>query len=205
MVTDRNAFAKDVLPRYFKHDNIRSFIRQLNIYGFQRCRHQPGAGGEPSDELEFFHENFVEGRKDLMRQIMRSSNSQKRPGVPMTGGGHAPAPAIADDPVSLMQEILDVGDSIMGIDQQLHIQAASVRHKIRALTSAFSQVAQEQPPPPPQHHQHHHMMQPAPGDYPPTRPPAMPPASGEYMPALHATLGEGIAQPGSTRTMVPDL
>ena len=61
LVTDQGKFSREVLPRYFKHDNIRSFIRQLNIYGFQRCRNPERAGSVEGEhgELEFFHEHLV--------------------------------------------------------------------------------------------------------------------------------------------------
>lgn len=36
VVKDQNQFAKKVLPNYFKHQKMNSFVRQLNMYGFKK-------------------------------------------------------------------------------------------------------------------------------------------------------------------------
>eukprot|EP00127_Corallochytrium_limacisporum_P004937 Clim_evm11s195 gene=Clim_evmTU11s195 len=36
VVYNRDKFAAEIIPRYFKHNRISSFIRQLNLYGFHR-------------------------------------------------------------------------------------------------------------------------------------------------------------------------
>ena len=36
IVKDQNLFAKRVLPNFFKHQKMNSFVRQLNMYGFKK-------------------------------------------------------------------------------------------------------------------------------------------------------------------------
>jgi len=72
-IVDRTKFAQDVLPLYFKHDNLRSFIRQLNIYGFQRV---PNASGRDRT-MEFQHPMFTRNGVRQLKEIKRGNQPNK--------------------------------------------------------------------------------------------------------------------------------
>nr|XP_021487495.1 heat shock factor protein 4 isoform X3 [Meriones unguiculatus] len=73
LVSDQSRFAKEVLPQYFKHSNMASFVRQLNMYGFRKVVsiEQGGLLRPERDYVEFHHPSFVRGREQLLERVRR--------------------------------------------------------------------------------------------------------------------------------------
>ncbi|XP_042189436.1 heat shock factor protein 2 isoform X2 [Callorhinchus milii] len=79
LVLDEQRFAKEILPKYFKHNNMASFVRQLNMYGFRKVLNVDGGviKQERDGPVEFQHPYFKQGQDELLENIKRKVSSTK--------------------------------------------------------------------------------------------------------------------------------
>ena len=70
-IVDPEGFAKVVVPKYFNHRNIPSFVRQLNLYGFKKTSQGP-------DVLEFSHPSFQLGHPENLSGCVRKRKKVRK-------------------------------------------------------------------------------------------------------------------------------
>ncbi|XP_018373908.1 PREDICTED: heat shock factor protein 1-like isoform X5 [Trachymyrmex cornetzi] len=78
LIKNHSEFTIKVLPYYYKHSNMASFIRQLNMYGFHKVASVELGGLKcDKDEIEFAHRYFCKDSPHLVENIKRKVTANK--------------------------------------------------------------------------------------------------------------------------------
>ncbi|KAL5572452.1 hypothetical protein UlMin_022049 [Ulmus minor] len=133
VVWDDHEFSKNLIPKYFKHSNFSSFIRQLNTYGFKKV--------DP-DRWEFANEGFQGGKKHLMKNIKRRSKYNKQSNGKLAScdlkkaGMEDQIDSLKEDQNTLKLEILKLKQE----DEDSRSQLTAVEERIRFAESNQHQM-----------------------------------------------------------------
>ena len=121
VIYNQAEFSQSLLPYYYKHSNMASFVRQLNMYGFHKVVGVEAGGlkSEKDQEMEFAHPYFHKGQHDLLIHIKRKVATSKAP-IAGNAGQFAPAPAIKSERVNeVLNEVTQLKDKQEDMDSKL--------------------------------------------------------------------------------------
>ncbi|XP_051948410.1 heat shock factor protein 1-like isoform X3 [Xyrauchen texanus] len=133
-VFDHSRFSKEVLPKYFKHNNMASFVRQLNMYGFRKVVHieQGGLVKPEKDDTEFQHPYFIRGQDNLLENIKRK----------VTTVSNIKHEDLKFNPNDMSKMITDV-QLMKGKQESMDSKISTLKHENEALWSEVATLRQK--------------------------------------------------------------
>mmetsp|Transcript_63052 Transcript_63052/g.173020 ORF Transcript_63052/g.173020 Transcript_63052/m.173020 type:complete len:231 (+) Transcript_63052:562-1254(+) len=116
IIKDQERFTA-LLPHFFKHKNFRSFVRQLNFYGFRKIRMENSLLAQrPQHWAEFKHESFKKEQPGLLKLIKRTGTTDQN----NRDGQEANENELLREQVNSMQEQLDTLTNLVAQIVQEH-------------------------------------------------------------------------------------
>ncbi|XP_050445716.1 heat shock factor protein isoform X4 [Cataglyphis hispanica] len=133
IIKNQAKFARELLPHYYKHNNMASFVRQLNMYGFhKKVSVELGGLKCDKDEMEFAHQFFYKGHPYLLEHIKRKIASSKS-----QDAAHTPIKP------ELMTKVLAEVRSMRGRQENLDTKLGAIKHENEALWREIAMLRQK--------------------------------------------------------------
>ncbi|KIY62133.1 winged helix DNA-binding domain-containing protein [Cylindrobasidium torrendii FP15055 ss-10] len=141
MVKDINEFTASILPKFFKHSNFASFVRQLNKYDFHKIKTtDDGLYGEHC--WTFHHPNFN------MHNIEKLKHIRRKPPVPRSVSNPAASSSYqCDIPSNMLYDMQSQLDylSSMQAETSSHIRDLDQKYDdMRVAMSEFQRNVEQQ-------------------------------------------------------------